>query len=79
MPAVPSTTLPSTDLKHVTLYKNDLAFIERTAKCSDGQKLAATMQSDDAARLPAGCAECEPRVFLLNNTILIRRSVRLPN
>jgi ubiquitin len=32
--------LPTTGLSHVTLYKNDLAFIERTAKVRDGKRVA---------------------------------------
>jgi len=31
-----TTTLPTTSLSHVTLYKNELAFIERRARCGDG-------------------------------------------
>ena len=31
--------LPTTRLSHVTLYKNDLAFVERSARCGDGALL----------------------------------------
>jgi len=31
--------LPTTKLAHVTLYKNDLAFVERRARCGDGALL----------------------------------------
>jgi hypothetical protein len=35
-----TTTLPTTSLKRLTLYKNQLAFTERTAKLTDGLKSA---------------------------------------
>ena len=37
---VAKTALPTTSLKRVTLYKNQLAFTERTAKLKDGAKSA---------------------------------------
>merc|ERR550514_552025 len=39
-----TSALPTTALEHVTLYKNDLAFVERKAKLSDGKKTATSGQ-----------------------------------
>ena len=44
-------TLPTTDLKHVTIYKNDLAFIERSAKCRDGRKKQAASTQQQTFKL----------------------------
>ena len=38
-------SLPTTSLKKLTLYKNSLAFTERTAKLADGAKAAQTQRS----------------------------------
>ena len=35
-----TTSLPTTSLQRLTLYKNQLAFTERTAKLTDGLKSA---------------------------------------